>query len=50
MGIVMVLIVGLTLGIWEERPKQSCLDLLNEEEYAPYVFDGQTGEDDENDE
>ena len=44
MGLVMVVIVGVTLGIWEERPKRSCADLLEEEEYAPYVFDALSSE------
>ena len=44
MGLAVVVIVSVTLGIWEERPKKSCADLLDEDEYAPYVFDAQTGE------
>ena len=39
-----VVLSAVALGIWDQMKRQSCRDVLREEEYAPYIFDSSLGE------
>lgn len=43
LGVLLVLMIAVPLGIWDGMARKSCSDVINEKEYAPYVFDAGQG-------
>ena len=43
LGVILVVTVGTTLGLWSERPKETCADVTNEEEYTNVLFQPEKG-------
>ena len=39
LGAILLLMVAIPLGLWSERPQESCSDLIDAKEFAPYIFD-----------
>ena len=43
LGVILLVTVGATLGVWSERPKETCADVTNELEYANVLFQPEKG-------
>lgn len=43
LGLILILMVSIPLGIWNDLPRRFCSDLTDADEFAPYVFDPATG-------
>lgn len=42
--LLVLVLSAVSLGIWGGMKRQSCVDVIREDEYAPYVFDLALGE------
>ena len=43
LGLILVTMVTTTLLLWEEIPQKSCADLIDANEFAPYIFEPGSG-------
>lgn len=38
LGLIMIVAVATTLGLWSERQNKTCIDTLNEKDFVAFVF------------